>query len=100
MFKRSLPFLACLVFILVNAAPDGGYPLGKKEYYIDMPIDHFTNGGRSLGLFSAEVWTEKSGHFAFEIDEIGPQHPRSRRKYVACDADVVDADAFDRNSGS
>jgi hypothetical protein len=32
--------------------------------------DHFTNGGRSLGLFSAEVWTEKSGHFAFEIDEI------------------------------
>lgn len=32
--------------------------------------DYFTNGGRSLGLFSAEVWTEKSGHFAFEIDEI------------------------------
>jgi hypothetical protein len=32
--------------------------------------DYFTKAGRTLGLFSAEVWTENSGHFAFELDEI------------------------------
>ena len=32
--------------------------------------DYFTNAGRTLGLFSAEVWAENSGHFAFELDEI------------------------------
>ena len=32
--------------------------------------DYFSKAGRSLGLFSAEVWTEKEGHFAFELDEI------------------------------
>jgi hypothetical protein len=32
--------------------------------------DYFSKGGRGLGLFSAEVWTEKEGHFAFELDEI------------------------------
>jgi murein DD-endopeptidase MepM/ murein hydrolase activator NlpD len=32
--------------------------------------DYFSKGGRVLGLFSAEVWTEKEGHFAFELDEI------------------------------
>jgi hypothetical protein len=32
--------------------------------------DYFTKAGRTLGLFSAEVWTEMEGHFAFELDEI------------------------------
>jgi hypothetical protein len=32
--------------------------------------DYFSKGGRTLGLFSAEVWTENSGHFAFELAEI------------------------------
>lgn len=32
--------------------------------------DYFAKAGRTLGLFSAEVWTENSGHFAFELDEI------------------------------
>lgn len=32
--------------------------------------DYFNKAGRTLGLFSAEVWTENSGHFAFELDEI------------------------------
>ncbi len=32
--------------------------------------DYFTKAGRTLGLFSAEVWTENTGHFAFELDEI------------------------------
>jgi hypothetical protein len=32
--------------------------------------DYFTKAGRTLGLFSAEVWAENSGHFAFELDEI------------------------------
>jgi hypothetical protein len=32
--------------------------------------DYFSKGGRGLGLFSAEVWTENEGHFAFELDEI------------------------------
>lgn len=31
--------------------------------------DYFSKGGRGLGLFSAEVWTQKEGHFAFELDE-------------------------------
>jgi hypothetical protein len=35
-----------LLFISLSlASPDGGYPLGRKEYYIDMPIDHFSSGG-------------------------------------------------------
>lgn len=32
--------------------------------------DYFAKAGRTLGLFSAEVWTENTGHFAFELDEI------------------------------
>ena len=32
--------------------------------------DYFTNAGRSLGLFNAEVWTANAGHFGFELDEI------------------------------
>ncbi len=32
--------------------------------------DYFSQAGRSLGLFSAEVWTQKEGHFAFELDEL------------------------------
>ena len=32
--------------------------------------DEFAPGGRSLGLFSAEIWTPGSPHFAFELDEI------------------------------
>lgn len=32
--------------------------------------DEFVPGGRSLGLFSAEIWTPGSPHFAFELDEI------------------------------
>ena len=38
--------------------------------------DYFTKAGRTLGLFSAEVWTENSGHFAFELDEIDFDHAR------------------------
>lgn len=32
--------------------------------------DYFTKGGRTYGLFSAEVWTQNGGHFAFELDDL------------------------------
>jgi pimeloyl-ACP methyl ester carboxylesterase len=56
---------------LVTAAPDGGYPLGKKEYYIDMPIDHFTNRGAGSATFKmryfvdAQFWDPMSGPILF-----------------------------------
>lgn len=42
---RSLALPLSLLLGLALCAPEGGYPLGRKEYYISMPIDHFTNGG-------------------------------------------------------
>ena len=56
---------------LVTAASDGGYPLGKKEYYIDMPIYHFTNGGAGSATFKmryfvdAQSWDPMSGPVLF-----------------------------------
>ena len=41
----TMAALAIISSSVVSAAPDGGYPLGKKEYFISMPIDHFSNGG-------------------------------------------------------
>lgn len=32
---------------IVNCSPPGGYPLGRQEYFIDMPIDHFASAGLS-----------------------------------------------------
>ena len=62
---------AALLFSIVSAAPDGGYPLGRKEYYIDMPIDHFTNGGAGSPTFKmryfvdAQYWDPQSGPILF-----------------------------------
>lgn len=42
----------------VLGAPDGGYPLGRKEYYIQMPIDHFTNGGAGSPTFSMRYFVD------------------------------------------
>jgi len=55
----------------VSAAPDGGYPLGPKEYFIDMPIDHFTNGGAGSATFKmryivdAQYWDPMTGPILF-----------------------------------
>jgi len=45
----DLRLSTCLVLLLglSLAAPDQGYPLGRKTYFIDMPIDHFSAGGAS-----------------------------------------------------
>lgn len=62
---------AALLFSLVSAAPDGGYPLGRKEYYIDMPIDHFANGGYGSPTFKmryfvdAQYWDPQTGPILF-----------------------------------
>lgn len=62
---------AALLFSIVSAAPDGGYPLGRKEYYIDMPIDHFANGGSGSSTFKmryfvdAQFWDPQTGPILF-----------------------------------
>jgi hypothetical protein len=37
-----------LTLSVAAAAPEGGYPLGPKDYYIDMPLDHFSSSGKSI----------------------------------------------------
>ena len=55
----------------VIAAPDGGYPLGRKQYFIQMPIDHFSNGGQSGPTFNmryfvdAQFWDPQTGPILF-----------------------------------
>ncbi len=55
----------------IMAAPDGGYPLGKKEYYLKMPIDHFTSGGQGSPTFNlryfvdAQYWDPQKGPILF-----------------------------------
>jgi hypothetical protein len=51
--------------------------------------DFFTIGGRSLGLFSAEVWTAEAGHFGFELDKI--EFEASRYINVHQDFEVAQA---------
>ena len=66
---KSLAALTLLA--LVNAAPQGGYPIGRKEYYIDMPIDHFTNGGAGSPTYKmryfvdAQYWDPMTGPILF-----------------------------------
>jgi hypothetical protein len=43
---------------VAQATPDGGYPLGRKEYYIKMPIDHFTNGGAGSATFNMRYFVD------------------------------------------
>lgn len=50
--------------------PSGFLREGERIGLAIQVEDYFTKEGRSLGLFSAEVWTENSDHFAFELDEI------------------------------
>jgi hypothetical protein len=62
---------AGLLLGTVSSAPDGGYPLGRKEYFIDMPIDHFTNGGAGSPTFKmryfvdAQYWDPMTGPILF-----------------------------------
>ena len=71
MINLALAMVAGLTYSMVNAAPDGGYPLGRKEYYIDMPIDHFTNGGAGSATFKmryfvdAQYWDPMTGPILF-----------------------------------
>lgn len=53
-----------------NILPAGFLREGDRIGIALQVEDYFTKAGRTLGLFSAEVWTENSGHFAFELDEI------------------------------
>lgn len=50
--------------------PEGFLREGDRIGVAIQVDDYFTNGGRSLGLFSAEIWTANAGHFGFELDEI------------------------------
>ncbi|MEN9993622.1 MAG: hypothetical protein RL762_279 [Bacteroidota bacterium] len=56
--------------ILKTELPQGFLREGDRIGMAIQVDDYFTKAGRNLGLFSAEVWTEKKGHFAFELDEI------------------------------
>ena len=63
--------ISALLCAVVSGAPDGGYPLGKKEYYIKMPIDHFSNGGSQTPTFNmryivdAQFWDPQTGPILF-----------------------------------
>jgi len=57
MYKLSIA-AAFMLSSAVLGAPDGGYPLGRKEYYIQMPIDHFTNGGAGSPTFSMRYFVD------------------------------------------
>ena len=63
--------IAAMLGYVAQATPDGGYPLGRKEYYIKMPIDHFTNGGAGSATFNmryfvdAQYWDPQSGPILF-----------------------------------
>ena len=52
-------------------APDGGYPLGRKEYYMKMPIDHFSSAGFGGPTFNmryfvdAQHWDPQTGPILF-----------------------------------
>jgi pimeloyl-ACP methyl ester carboxylesterase len=70
--KVCLALLGLLATISsVSGAPDGGYPLGRKEYYLKVPIDHFTNGGAGSPTFEmryfvdAQFWDPKNGPILF-----------------------------------
>ena len=56
MMKISL--IAAFFATAVLAAPDGGYPLGRKEYYIKTPIDHFANGGSGSPTFNMRYFVD------------------------------------------
>ena len=56
MMLKSLAGLALLS--LASCAPQGGYPIGRKEYYIDMPIDHFTNGGAGSATYKMRYFVD------------------------------------------
>lgn len=45
----DIRYTLCLSLLLgfAMSSPKGGYPLGPKTYWIDMPIDHFSAGGNS-----------------------------------------------------
>ena len=58
MINLALTLAAGLTYSLVSAAPDGGYPIGRKEYYIDMPIDHFTNAGAGSATFKMRYFVD------------------------------------------
>ncbi|MBM3917375.1 MAG: M23 family metallopeptidase [Sphingomonadales bacterium] len=53
----------------VDLAP-GFLSTGQRIAMAINVTDQFTPGGRSLGLFSAEIWTPSAPHFAFELDEL------------------------------
>lgn len=55
---------------LKTSLPQGFLRDGDRIGIALQVTDYFSRDGRSLGLFSAEVWTAKEGHFAFELDEI------------------------------
>jgi hypothetical protein len=63
--------VSLLLLGVVLGAPDGGYPLGRKEYYMKMPIDHFSNGGAGSATFNmryfvdAQFWDPQSGPILF-----------------------------------
>ena len=50
--------LAALLSTVAIAAPDGGYPLGRKEYYIQVPIDHFASGGAGQATFAMRYFVD------------------------------------------
>lgn len=67
----KLALAALLSSVAVHGAPDGGYPLKRTEYYIKMPIDHFTNGGAGSPTFNmryfvdASYWDPQTGPILF-----------------------------------
>lgn len=55
---------------LAVCAPPGGYPLKRTEYQFEVPLDHFSSGGKSSTFFirylaNAEYWDPMSGPIFF-----------------------------------